>query len=167
MPTSPIVTHGGAGGPIFGRERELAVLDELVDGLPERGAALLAEARTRVLRTTGVQSEAQLPYAGMHQLVLPVLDQADRLPGPHHTALLEAFGMTEEAAPDRFLITLAVLKLLSDAAERARCAGNYWSRPAAIRSRWWSCRSCSGATNSTVALTVVTTERTNYAELRD
>ena len=69
------------------------MLDELADGLPERGAALLVEAgrraeeaRTRVLRTTGVQSEAQLPFAGMHQLVLPVLDQADRLPGPQQTA---------------------------------------------------------------------------------
>jgi hypothetical protein len=45
MPTSPIVTHDGAEGPIFGRERELAVLDELVNGLPECGAALLVRAR--------------------------------------------------------------------------------------------------------------------------
>ena len=139
MPTSPIVTHGAAGDPIFGRERELARLDELVDGLPERGAALLVrgeagigksallaavsrraeEARMRVLRTTGVQSEAQLPFAGLHRLVLQVLDHADRLPGPQQTALLGAFGMTEAAAPDRFLIALAVLELLSDAAERA------------------------------------------------
>jgi DNA-binding CsgD family transcriptional regulator len=72
-----------------------------------------------VLHTTGVQSEAQLPFAGLHRLVLPVLDHTDRLPGPQQTALLGAFGMTEAAAPDRFLIALAVLELLSDAAERS------------------------------------------------
>src|SRR3954470_21738279 len=100
MPTSPIVTHSGAGGPIFGYERKLAVLDELVDRLPGRGAALLVRgeagigkstllaaasrraeaAGIQVLHTTGVQSEAQLPFAGLHQLVLPVLDHADQLP---------------------------------------------------------------------------------------
>ncbi len=139
MPTSPLVTHGAAGDPIFGRERELARLDEMVDGLPERGAALLVRgeagigksallaaasrraeaAGMQVLRTTGVQSEAQLPFAGLHQLVLPALGHADRLPAPQQTALLAAFGMTEAAAPDRFLIALAVLELLSDAVERA------------------------------------------------
>jgi predicted ATPase len=139
MPTSPIDTPGGAGGSIFGRERELARLDELIDGVRERGAALLVRgeagigkstllaatsrraeaAGMQVLRTTGVQYEALLPFAGLHQLVLPVLGQTDRLPAPQQTALLAAFGMTEAAAPDRFLIALAVLELLSDAAERA------------------------------------------------
>lgn len=51
--------------------------------------------------------------------MLPALGHADRLPAPQQTALLAAFGMTEAAAPDRFLIALAVLELLSDAAERA------------------------------------------------
>jgi predicted ATPase len=74
----------------------------------------------RVLRTTGVQSEARLPFAGLHQLVLPILGQADRLPTPQRAALLAAFGMEEVAeAPDRFLIALAVLELLSDAAQGA------------------------------------------------
>jgi predicted ATPase len=139
MSTPPIATHGADEDPILGRERELAVFDGLVDGLPERGAALLVRgepgigksallvevsrraeaAGLRVLRTTGVQSEAQLPFAGLHQLVLPVLDHAHRLPSPQHTALLAAFGMTETAAaPDRFLIALVVLELLSEAAER-------------------------------------------------
>ena len=69
---------------------------------------------------TGMQSEAQLPFAGLHQLVLPVLDQADMLPTPQRAALLAAFGMAEAAeAPDRFLVALAVLELLSDAAEHA------------------------------------------------
>jgi len=74
----------------------------------------------RVLRMTGMQSEAQLPFAGLHQLVLPVLDQADMLPTPQRAALFAAFGMAEAAeAPDRFLVALAVLELLSDAAEHA------------------------------------------------
>ena len=76
-------------------------------------------AGVRVLRTTGVQSEAQLPFAGLHQLVLPVLDHADGLPKPQRAALLAAFGMSEAAeVPDRFLIALAVLELLSDTAQR-------------------------------------------------
>jgi DNA-binding CsgD family transcriptional regulator/tetratricopeptide (TPR) repeat protein len=139
MPTSRTVTLDGAGDPIFGRERELARLDELVDGLPERGVALLVRgeagigkstllavasrraeaAGMRVLRATGVQSEAELPFAGLHQLLMPLLDRVNRLPAPQRTALLTAFGMLEESAPDRFLIGLAVLELLSDAAERA------------------------------------------------
>src|SRR5215207_8228794 len=99
MTTSPTVTNGGAGDQIFGREREL------VDGIRVQGEAgigkstLLAAcqradaAGMRVLRTTGVQSEAQLPFAGLHQLVLPVLGQVDQLPTPQRAALLAAFGM--------------------------------------------------------------------------
>jgi len=140
MTTSSTSPVGGAGGPIFGRERELAQLDALVDGLPGRGAALLVrgeagigksallsaagrragEAGMRVLRATGVQSEAELPFAGLHQLLLPLLDGTERLPAPQRTALLAAFGMAETPeAPDRFMIGLAVLELLSDAAEQA------------------------------------------------
>jgi len=140
MTTSRLATHGAGEGPIFGRERELAQLYELVDKVQERGATLLVrgeagigkstllaaacqraeEAGMRMLRTTGVQSEAQLPFAGLHQLVLPILGQTDRLPTPQRAALLAAFGMVEAAeAPDRFLIALAVLELLSEAAEHA------------------------------------------------
>jgi DNA-binding CsgD family transcriptional regulator len=139
MPTSPAVTRGGAEDPIFGRERELARLDELVDGVRERGGALLVRGEAgigkstlltaaslraetvgmRVLRTTGVQSEAELPFAGLHQLLLPELGKVDTLPAPQRNALRAAFGMTEEGAPDRFLIALAVLELLSEVGERA------------------------------------------------
>lgn len=140
MTTSPASPRGGAGAPILGRERELARLDGLVDGLPGQGAALLVrgepgigksvllsvasrrarEAGMCVLRATGVQSEAELPFAGLHQLLMPLLDGAALLPAPHRTALLAAFGMAEtQEAPDRFMIGLAVLELLSDAAERA------------------------------------------------
>jgi hypothetical protein len=105
MATFSGATHSAAGDPIFGRERELTELEELVDGVFERGAALLVrgepgigkstlvaasrraeEAGMLVLRTTGVQSEAQLPFAGLHQLVLPVLDHADGLPKPQRAA---------------------------------------------------------------------------------
>jgi DNA-binding CsgD family transcriptional regulator len=131
-------THGVAGPRIFGRERELGRLHELVDGVEGRGAALIVRgepgigkstllaaaarraraAGMQLLQTSGVQSETQLPFAGLHQLVLPVLARADRLPAPQQTALLAAFGMVEATeTPDRFLIALGVLELLSDVAE--------------------------------------------------
>ncbi|ORV32301.1 LuxR family transcriptional regulator [Mycolicibacterium confluentis] len=70
----------------------------------------------RVARTSGVQAEMELAYAGVHQLCLPFLDHLDRLPAPQRGALGTALGMTEGPAPDRFLVGLAVLNLFSDAA---------------------------------------------------
>lgn len=140
MTSSQKAPHGTAGTQIFGRERELVQLNELVEGLHDRGATLLVRgepgigksalleiasrraeaAGMRLLSTTGVQSEARLPFAGLHQLVLPVFGGVERLPAPQRTVLLAAFGMTEDTeAPERFLIALAVLELLSDAAEHA------------------------------------------------
>ncbi len=138
MTTSHISTRGAGEGPIFGRARELTRLYDLVDGVNEHGAVLLVRGEAgigkstllaaagrraedvgmQVLHATGVQSETQLPFAGLHQLMLPVLGEVDRLPAPQRMALLAAFGMTEEEAPDRFLIALAVLELLSEVAER-------------------------------------------------
>jgi len=71
----------------------------------------------RVVRATGVQSEMELAFAGLQQLCKPLLDYLDRLPGPQREALHIAFGLSAGAAPDRFLVGLAVLSLLSDAAE--------------------------------------------------
>jgi DNA-binding CsgD family transcriptional regulator len=71
----------------------------------------------RVLRAVGVESEAELPYAGAHQLCRPLLDGIDGLPVPQHDALRVAFGLGEGPTPDRFLIALALLSLLSAAAE--------------------------------------------------
>jgi len=71
----------------------------------------------RVVRATGVQSEMELAFAGLQQLCKPLLDYLDRLPGPQCEALHIAFGLSAGAAPDRFLVGLAVLSLLSDAAE--------------------------------------------------
>ncbi len=87
--------------------------------------ALLAVASRRaeaagmqVLRTTGVQSESELLFTGLHQLVMPVLGHAEHLPAPQRTALLAAFGMVEAEVTDRFLVALALLELLSDVAEQ-------------------------------------------------
>src|SRR6202021_603753 len=58
-------------------------------------------------------------FAGLHQLLAPVLDRADRLPGPQRDALRTAFGLSAGPVPDRFLVGLAVLGLVSEvAAER-------------------------------------------------
>src|SRR5712671_7534976 len=71
----------------------------------------------RVVRATGVQSEMELAFAGLHQLLSPMLDRLERLPVPQRDALRTAFGLSPGSAPDRFLVALAVLSLLSDVAE--------------------------------------------------
>ena len=70
-----------------------------------------------VLRTTGHQSEAQMPFAGLHQLLVPILPQISELPAAQHDALMGAFGSARDA-PDLFLIALATLSLLSDIGAR-------------------------------------------------
>jgi DNA-binding CsgD family transcriptional regulator len=122
---------------LFGRDRECTVLLRQLDEARARhgGAlvlcgeagcgktALLRYARDqatgfRVARVAGVQSEMELPYAGLHQLCAPLLDHLERLPPPQRNALEVTFGLREEAAaPDRFLTGLAVLTLLADAAD--------------------------------------------------
>jgi DNA-binding CsgD family transcriptional regulator len=71
----------------------------------------------RIARAAGVESEMELPFAGLHQLCAPMLHRLGRLPGPQRDALGAAFGLREGDAPDRFLLGLAVLSLLSDVAE--------------------------------------------------
>jgi DNA-binding CsgD family transcriptional regulator len=70
-----------------------------------------------VLRAAGVESEMELAYASLHQLCAPLLDRLERLPAPQRGALRVVFGVTEGAAPDRFLVGLGVLSLLSEVAE--------------------------------------------------
>ena len=70
----------------------------------------------RVARAAGVQSEMELAFAGLHQLIAPMLDGVERLPTAQRGALLTAFGLAGGAAPDRFLVGLAVLGLLSNVA---------------------------------------------------
>jgi DNA-binding CsgD family transcriptional regulator len=97
----------------------------VVRGVPGIGkTALLEDALAsasgfRVVRTAGVESEMELAFAALHQLCAPMLDRVDRLPGPQRDALEVAFGLSAGGAPDRFLVGLAVLSLLSEvAAER-------------------------------------------------
>ena len=70
----------------------------------------------RVARAAGVQSEMELAFAGLHQLCAPMLSRAERLPEPQHDALRTAFGIAAGPPPDRFLVGLAVLSLLSGVA---------------------------------------------------
>jgi DNA-binding CsgD family transcriptional regulator len=71
----------------------------------------------RVLRAAGVESEMELAFAALHQMVGPVLDRLGRLPGPQRDVLGTAFGLQAGPPPDRFLIGLAVLSLLAEVAE--------------------------------------------------
>jgi len=70
----------------------------------------------RVARAVGVQTEMELAFAGLHQLCAPMLDHAEHLPVPQREALRTAFGQAAGPPPDRFLVGLAVLSLLSEVA---------------------------------------------------
>src|ERR671917_449771 len=98
-------TDLGAG--LLGRRRECAALEYLVGRASGCGVA----------RAAGVESEMELAFAGLHQLCAPFVDRVERLPGPQRDALGTAFGLRDGDAPDRFLVGLAVLSLLSDTAE--------------------------------------------------
>ncbi|MFJ9419778.1 ATP-binding protein [Streptomyces sp. NPDC101227] len=69
-----------------------------------------------VLRVEGIESEMELAFGGLHQLLLPLLDLIDRLPAPQAGALRAVFGLSDEAVRDRLTIGLATLSLLSEAA---------------------------------------------------
>ena len=71
----------------------------------------------RVARAVGVESEMELAYAALHQLCAPMLDRLEGLPAPQRDALRTVFGLTAGGAPDRFLVGLAALGLLSEVAE--------------------------------------------------
>ncbi|HEU4946378.1 MAG TPA: AAA family ATPase [Kribbella sp.] len=70
-----------------------------------------------VLRGYGVQSEAELPFAALHQLLRPLLSRVDALPGPQAAALRSAFGLISLQPADRLQVALGALTLLSEAAE--------------------------------------------------
>jgi DNA-binding CsgD family transcriptional regulator len=70
----------------------------------------------QVARVAGVQAEMGMGFAGLHQLLTPFLGGLDGLPGPQRQALGSAFGLVDGPPPDRFLVGLAVLTLLTDAA---------------------------------------------------
>jgi DNA-binding CsgD family transcriptional regulator len=86
-------------------------------------AGRASDAACRVTRATGVQSEMELAFAGLHQLCVPMLSDMERLPGPQRDALRTAFGLEAGPPPDRFLIGLAVLSLLSEVAGKRPLIG--------------------------------------------
>jgi DNA-binding CsgD family transcriptional regulator len=120
-----------------GRQAECAAIDALVArirreeggvlvfrGEPGIGKTALLEyalervgADVQVLRCAGYESESQVPFAGLHQALRPVLDHLSALAEPQRRALSAAFGLGE-AALDRFMIGAAVLSLLAEAAEQ-------------------------------------------------
>jgi DNA-binding CsgD family transcriptional regulator len=71
----------------------------------------------RVARAAGVESEMELAFASVHQLCAPLTGRLEDLPAPQRDALSVAFGLRVGAAPDRFLVGLAVLTLLAEVAE--------------------------------------------------
>jgi DNA-binding CsgD family transcriptional regulator len=78
--------------------------------------AIESAAGLRVARVTGVESEMELAFAALQQLCAPMLDRLEGLPDPQRDALGVAFGLHTGAVPDRFLVGLAALSLLSEAA---------------------------------------------------
>jgi hypothetical protein len=110
-------------GPVLlGRGRKLETLDELLAavrggesralvlrGEPGVGKSALLEhvteraAGCRVARASGVQSEAELAFAGLHQLCAPLLHALERIPPPQQSALQTAFGLSAGGPPDRLL----------------------------------------------------------------
>ena len=120
---------------LTGRRAECGVLDRLVEavqagesralvavGEPGVGKTALLEYLAgrapgcQVARASGVQSEMELAFAGLHQLCAPMLGRAGQLPVPQRDALRIAFGLAAGPPPDRFLVGLAVLSLLSEVA---------------------------------------------------
>jgi len=71
----------------------------------------------RVIRSVGVESDMELPYAGLHLLCVSLVDRVGLLPSPQRRALDTAFGLGEGSPPDRFLVGLATLSLVANAAE--------------------------------------------------
>src|SRR3984957_1228714 len=123
-------------GQLVGREREQEVLDRLLDGVRGgRGGALVTDGDAgvgkaalldyavgtardfRIARTSGVEADMELPFAAAQQLCSPFFELMARLPQPQHDALGVAFGLITGPAPNPFLIGLAVLGLLAQAAE--------------------------------------------------
>src|SRR5262245_42438726 len=127
---------GQAGPRLRGRRREREALDRLLADLRagqsqvlvlrgEAGVGKTAlldylQARAsgcRVEGAAGVESEMELAFAGLHQLCMPLLDSLTHLPDPQQAAINTAFGLEGGVAPDRFLVGLALLGLLSEVAQ--------------------------------------------------
>src|SRR6202521_2822678 len=139
MRTSMLGMARDEGAPLLGRDQEQGLLASALDEVATRGQALVLRgepgigksrllsetaraARERgmsVLTTSGVQSEAHLPFAGLHQLLRPVRGRAAELSAVQRAALDAAFGLTHEVAPEHYRIAMAALDLFSEVATDA------------------------------------------------
>ena len=118
---------------LYGRDLERSAINAMLDGARAAGGGVLvlrgragagksallddavaASGGVRALRATGVESEFELPFAALHQLLRPVLSYVDRLPAPQASALGMAFGLASNAHDNRFLVSVAVLGVLDE-----------------------------------------------------
>lgn len=140
---------------LTGRHTDCGVLDQLVEAVKHgesRALVVHGEAGVgktallgylaghapgcRVARAAGVQSEMQLAFARLHQLCAPMLERLGTLPLPQRDALRTTFGMSAGPPPDRFLIGLGTLSLLSQVARSSRwCAWSMTSSGSTIPQR--------------------------------
>src|SRR6516225_830939 len=121
---------------LLGRRSECTKLDRLLDDVRARrsGALVLrgeagvgktallryaieSASDLAVARALGVESEMEVPFAALHQVCAPMLDRLGLLPAPQGDALRTVFGLSVGSVPDRFMVGLAVLSLLSEAAQ--------------------------------------------------
>src|SRR3954453_10023002 len=120
---------------LLGRARERELLDRLLENVRAGQSTVLVvrgeagggktgllhycarqASGFRVARIAGVESEMELPFAGLHQLCGPMLGRLGALPPPQQVALCVALGQSSGPAPDRFLVALAALSLLAEVA---------------------------------------------------
>jgi DNA-binding CsgD family transcriptional regulator len=106
-----LVGAGAADAPLVLDVESVAVESALLEHLVDSASG------ATVVRAVGVESEMELPFAGLHQLCGPLLDRADSLPDPQREALGVVFGLRSGPRPDRFLVGLAVLSLFTQIAE--------------------------------------------------
>jgi hypothetical protein len=106
-------------------DHDAVLFEELLDqGHAPRSAGCLVtvtaaavESGALVLATTGLEAEAELAFASLHQLLRPILATADRRPARQRSALLCAFGMEDDTPTEQFLVGLAVLTQLAELSE--------------------------------------------------
>jgi DNA-binding CsgD family transcriptional regulator len=134
--TGSLLGEAAGGLMLRGRKAECAALDELLAATKAGQSQVLVVAGEagvgktalldylegcasgcRVVRGAAIESEMELAFAGLHQLCAPMLGRLSHIPAPQRGALSTAFGLSAGVPPDRFLVALAVLSLLTEASE--------------------------------------------------
>ncbi len=133
----PQSSRGAPAVELIGRDTEAARLDALLDRLPEEGGALVIRGEAGIgksamlalageraivlgvakLATVGVESEAELAFAGLHQLLFPIIRSIELLPPSQRQPLEAVFGTIHSAEPDPFRVAMAAFRLVVEAAE--------------------------------------------------